>query len=142
MAKLNPMTTHQIPIRIYYEDTDAGGIVYHANYLRFAERGRTEWLRDRGFSNSALRTDCGILIVVKTMEIDYKRPAVLDDSLILETAVIETGNTSLRLVQRLYRDDAEICVMNVTLVCVAVQSGKPVRWPTQVLETLNPQQGN
>ena len=140
-AKNADMTAHQIPIRVYYEDTDAGGIVYYANYLRFAERGRTEWLRALDLHNSTLRATCGILIVVKALEIDYKKPAVLDDSLVLETSVLEIGVTSMKMAQILRRDGIEICTMKVTLVCVAADGGRPTRWPTTVTAVLQHSEG-
>lgn len=133
------MTAHQIPIRIYYEDTDAGGVVYHANYLKFAERGRTEWLRARGLSNSELLAQCGILIVVKAIEIDYKKPARLDDSLMLDTRVLEIGGTSMLMSQILRRDDADVCVMSVTVVCVSSDTGRPTRWPDMLHAVLQDQ---
>lgn len=128
------MSSHTIPIQVYYEDTDAGGVVYYANHLRFAERGRTEWLRSLGLNNSELRATCGILIVVKTVEIDYKKPARLDDSLTLETTLLEMGATSMKMRQILRKDQDEIAVMNITLVAVNELTGRPHRWPDIVLK--------
>lgn len=138
---MTALFSHQIPIRVYYEDTDAGGVVYYANHLRFAERGRTEWLRARGLNNSELRAQCGILIVVKAAEIDYKKPARLDDSLTLETNLLETGATSMKMRQILRKELDEICVMDITLVCVAETTGRPHRWPETVLAALNKNEG-
>jgi acyl-CoA thioester hydrolase len=140
-SDMTAANSHQIPIRVYYEDTDAGGVVYYANHLRFAERGRTEWLRALGLNNSELRAQCGILIVVKTAEIDYKKPARLDDSLTLDTQLLETGATSMKMRQILRKDRDEIAVMNITLVCVAEATGRPQRWPEPVLMALNKNEG-
>ena len=130
------MSSHNLPLRVYYEDTDAGGIVYYANYLKFAERGRTEWLRDLGFHNSTLRAECGILIVVKAAEIDYIKSAVLDDSLVLETRVDSVGGSSLKMTQFVTRGDDLICTMKIVLVCVSAQTMRPARWPQNLREKL------
>jgi tol-pal system-associated acyl-CoA thioesterase len=127
---------HSIDLRVYYEDTDAGGIVYYANYLRFAERGRTEFLRSLGYENRQLTDQCGILIVVKTVEIDYKKPAHLDDCLVLTTTIVKSGVTSLQMSQVFTRDGVEICALLVTLVCVATSHLRPTRWPEPLLTDL------
>lgn len=132
----NNMSAHNFPIRIYYEDTDAGGIVYYANYLRFAERARTELLRAHNLESAHLREQCGILIVVKHVEIDYKKSARLDDSLILETTIDQIGATSMTMRQIVCRDGVELCAMNVTLVCIAAASARPVRWPDIIVNAL------
>lgn len=126
------MMTHELPIRIYYEDTDTGGVVYYANYLKFAERGRTELLRARGLENSVLQSTCGILIVVKHVEIDYKKPARLDDSLLIKTSVVDIGASSVKMAQSVYRDAELICQVDVVLVCISAATGRPVRWPKQL----------
>lgn len=106
-------------IRIYYEDTDAGGVVYHANYLGYFERARTEFLRERGLSVKGLHETGSIFPVVR-LEIDYRAPAVLDDLLDVETEVFEVGKTSFTLAQRARRvSDGKLLVEGkVTLVCV------------------------
>ena len=88
------MTHHSIDIRIYYEDTDAGGVVYHASYLKFGERGRTEFLRSLGHENSQLTQEEGILFVVKHIDIEYHKPAFLDDFLRQDTAIEAIKNSS------------------------------------------------
>lgn len=130
------MTKHTLPFRIYYEDTDAGAIVYYANYLKYAERGRTELLRERGVSCSALHDQCGILIVVKAVEIDYKRPARLDDSLHLVSSVLEIGGSSMKLEQTVWREEDEICRMKIVLVCISAETMRPVRWPIAVTDKI------
>lgn len=123
---------HSIDIRIYYEDTDAGGIVYHANYLNFAERGRTEFLRHTGFDNSDIHNNQGVMFVVRHIEIDYLKPALLDDFLQLETTIIELKNSSFIMHQRAIRNGELIADMRVVLVCVDTKSYKPVRLPENV----------
>lgn len=126
--------SHSIDLRVYYEDTDAGGIVYHANYLKFAERGRTEYLRAAGFSNSGVQKEHGILFVVRKAETDYLLPAYLDDELTLETSIEFIKNSSFAMRQKLFRhkNDANpvlIADMLITLVCVDTINYRPVRIP-------------
>jgi len=106
-------------VRIYYEDTDAGGVVYHANYLGYLERGRTEFLRDRGVSVRQLADD-GCVFPVVRIEIDYRASAVLDDLLRVETEVVAVGKTSFTVRQTIMRpiDDRTLVQAVVTLVCV------------------------
>jgi len=120
--------------RIYYEDTDAGGVVYHARYLGFFERGRTEFFRDRGFSVRQLHEE-GRLFPVVRMEIDFRFPARLDDLVRVETELAEAGKTSFIMLQRLYRVDDEKLLAGgrVTLVCVD-KDMKPKRLPTRLRE--------
>lgn len=130
------MTQHLWPMRVYYDDTDAGGIVYYANYLKFAERARTEWLRSIGLQSSDLRRDHNVLIVVKTAALDYMAPARLDDALVVETTVTKLGGSSMTLAQNVVKDSAVICSMNIVLVCVDAGTGRPVRWPPLVAERI------
>lgn len=117
-----------IDIRVYYEDTDAGGIVFYANYLRFAERGRTEYLRNLGFENKSLMDTQGVIFVVRKVTADYLAPAYLDDMLRLETVVTELKNASFTMRQSLFRHNELIFCVDVILVCVD-RAGKPVRLP-------------
>ena len=94
------MTAFEFPIRIYWEDTDAGGIVFYANYLKFFERARTEWLRALGLSQHALREETGGMFVVTAAQLQYHRPARLDDELIVTAALQDTGRASLTIVQQ------------------------------------------
>jgi acyl-CoA thioester hydrolase len=131
------MTKHHEPFtihaRVYYEDTDAGGIVYHANYLKFAERGRTEYLRAIGWDRRRVEKEFGIGFIVRHAEIDYKAPAKLDDLLTVKTSVASIGNTSMTLQQDIWRDDKLLAAMKVTVVAVNAE-GKPVRFPSQIRE--------
>jgi acyl-CoA thioester hydrolase len=123
--------THRFPLRVYYEDTDAAGIVYHANYLRFAERARTELVRSLGFEQERLRRDTGIVFAVRRCTADYRAPAHLDDALIVETRIARLGGASLGLDQRIRRDDRELVRLDVEIVCLAA-SGRPSRLPREL----------
>lgn len=115
--------------RIYYEDTDAGGVVYHGRYPGFFERGRTEFFRDRGLSVQQLH-DEGLLLPVVRMEIDFRYPARLDDLVRVETKLARAGNTSFTMIQKLLRakDEKLLAEGVVTLVCVDSEM-KPKRLP-------------
>jgi len=122
--------------RIYYEDTDAGGVVYHANYLGYFERGRTEYFRERGLSVAELARDGHVFPVVR-LEIDYRAPAVLDDLVRVETEVLKIGKTSFTLGQQVVRsfDDKLLACGKVTLVCVS-PAMKAKRLPKELLQVL------
>ncbi len=126
------MTHHSMDIRVYYENTDAGGVVYHANYLNFGERGRTEFLRHLGHENNELEREFGIIFVVRHIEIDYHKPAFLDDLLRLDTSIDSIKNTSFIMRQSLFNKDEMIADMKVALVCVNTNTIKPMRLPEAV----------
>lgn len=119
------------PVRVYYEDTDAGGIVYHANYLKFAERGRTEYLRLLGYDHQKVRTEHNLILVVRHAEIDYHAPARLDDLLEVCTEVDNIGNTSIDLKQGVFRADRLLAALKITVVAIT-PDGKPLRLPPQL----------
>lgn len=125
--------------RIYYEDTDAGGVVYHARYLGFFERGRCEFLRKRGLSVGELAA-CGCIFPVVRLEIDYRAPALLDDLVRVETEVLEVGKTSFAVGQQVVRvPDGKVLVAGrVTLVCVG-PGMKPKRLPGELITALAPE---
>ena len=131
---------HINPIRVYYDNTDAGGIVYHGQYLNFAERSRTEFLRHAGFENSAIHHGRGVMFVVRHIEIDYLAPAYLDDILHVETTIREIRSSSFIMHQRIVRPDsgnpkaeqAVIADMRVGLVSVDTKTVRPVRLPEDV----------
>lgn len=127
---------HQHEIKVYYEDTDAGGIVYYANYLKYAERGRTEYLRSLGFENTSLEAEYGILFVVRHVEADYLASARLDDSLVLETEVIELKNASFAMKQVVFCHQKPIFKMKVVLVAVN-NDKKPVKLPEKLKDSLS-----
>lgn len=123
---------HSINIRVYYEDTDAGGVVYHASYLKYGERGRTEFLRAIGFENSDLMSNEGIVFVVRHIHADYLAPARLDDHLELKTIVKNIKNTSMIMTQTVYNQGQPVFSMDVTLVCVDAENFRPARFPGKV----------
>jgi acyl-CoA thioester hydrolase len=124
-----PGGLHRYPVRVYFEDTDAGGVVYHANYLRFAERARTEALRAMGLPHSEMMLRHGMIFVVRRVELDYQRPARLDDALVIETSTVSVGGASARLRQRIARGDETLVVVDVTLVSVRQETGRAERMP-------------
>lgn len=125
MPDLEP---HRLPIRVYYEDTDAGGIVYHASYLRFAERARTEFLRSLGMDHATLLAEHGGFFVVTRIEIDFRRPALLDDVLAVETTVASTTRARLVMRQIVTRGQEALAEMLVTLAFLSRQH-RPLRLP-------------
>ena len=131
------MTVFQWPVRVYYEDTDAGGVVYYANYLKFFERGRTEWLRALGFGQQALMRDAAIVFAVRHVEIDYLQPARFDDALLVETGIAAQSKVSITFSQRLVRDGRELSRATVKVVCLDKDSFKPVAIPANIIEKLN-----
>lgn len=125
---------HRIAFRVYYEDTDFSGFVYHANYLRFLERARTELLREVGLDQSRLHRETGGLVfVVARMKIDFLRPARMDDWIIVETAPKRVRGV-LELVQKVFRD--EELLLEAEVVVAAVQDGRAVRLPAEVRQAL------
>lgn len=124
-------------IRVYYEDTDAGGVVYHSNYLKYFERGRTEYLRERGLSVGDL-AQRGFIFPVVHLEIDYRAPALHDDLLRVETEVLEVGKTSFTLGQQVVRviDGKLLADGKVKLVCVG-PGMKAKRLPEELLQAIN-----
>lgn len=116
--------------RVYWEDTDGGGIVYYANYLRFLERARTEWLRSLGFSQLKLAEEPGVLFAVVSLNIEYRRPARLDDELIITCEPAIEGSASVRFAQRIYRGADELLVeASVRVACVDARTLRPKRLP-------------
>ncbi|NCT41615.1 MAG: tol-pal system-associated acyl-CoA thioesterase [Alphaproteobacteria bacterium] len=131
------MNAHILDIRIYYEDTDAGGIVYHSNFLNFAERARCELLREVGYECSKIEQDLGFLFVVKHADIEYIKPARLDDALQVKTTLESMRNSSFQMRQIVQKDGQDLCNMLITLVCVETNEIKPVRFPDILREKLN-----
>ncbi len=123
------MTAHELPVRVYYEDTDAAGIVYHANYLKFAERGRTEFLRDVGFDHQTLAEVYGLVFAVAHCDTDFVRPARLDDLLLVRTVVLAARGARLELEQTVLRADATIARLAVTLAILDRVAMRPKRLP-------------
>lgn len=118
-----------LPVRIYYEDTDAGGVVYHASYLRFMERARTEWLREKGFELDKLEQDYGFLFAVRSANIDYLQPARLNDLLNIHVSIARLGKASLDIEHAIYRDDTLLCRAMIKLAGLAVDTFRPLAIP-------------
>ncbi|MDX1739062.1 MAG: tol-pal system-associated acyl-CoA thioesterase [Alphaproteobacteria bacterium] len=123
--------THKLPIRVYYEDTDAGGIVYHSCYVNFAERGRTEFLRAVGFNQSRLVEEVGVLFAVRSMEIDFKKPARLDDLVVLETRCEKFKGASFIMDQKIYLKDELLIDIKVRIACVSTDL-RPCKIPEAI----------
>lgn len=124
------MSLHRFPVRVYYEDTDLAGIVYYANYLKFIERARSEWVREIGVDQRAMKAQ-GVVFAVKRVEADYIVPAAFEDDLVIETTPLSMTPARLVLSQAVKRDDTNLFQSKITLVAIG-QAGKPVRLPDQL----------
>ena len=124
------------PVQVYWEDTDAGGVVYHSQYLNFMERARTEFLRSLGLMQTALRDDLGVLFVVRDIQIRFKKPAKFDDVLKVNTALIKVGRSLLEFEQNIYRGDEHLIAAKVDVVCIGADSFRPVSIPGQMMSLL------
>lgn len=120
------------PVRVYYEDTDAGGVVYHSRYLNFMERARTEWLRASGFTQSTLTQQEQVLFVVHSMQLQFKKPARLDDELQVFSQLMEMGRGSFSCRQQIMRDDTVLIEAQVKVACVNADSFKPTGIPARI----------
>ena len=126
------------PIRVYHEDIDAGGVVFHANYLRYMERARTEWLRKWGFEHCRLVEECGIMFVVHTLSIKYHRPMKLDDLIEVRSRITGTGGASLYFEQTINKGDQSlICNADIRIACLNAGTFKPVSLPREILTEIN-----
>jgi len=121
-------------VRVYYEDTDFSGRVYHASYLRFLERGRTEWLRGRGFAHRELAETSGVAFAVRSLQIEFLAPALMDDLLRVETSVAKARGASIEFGQRILRGDREL--VTATVRAVAIRDGRPARIPASLRRLL------
>lgn len=130
------MKAHSIDIRVYYEDTDAGGVVFYGSYMRFCERGRTELLRAINVNNSDIFESDGVFFVVRKLTADYFLPALLDDMLTLTTSVERIGGASMDMKQVLTRDGVKIFEMDVVMVCIDTNK-RPAKWPDVIRNGLS-----
>jgi acyl-CoA thioester hydrolase len=130
------MSTFEFPIRIYWEDTDAGGIVFYANYLKFFERARTEWLRAAGVEQHQLREDTGVMFVVAATSLRYLAPARLDDLLTITVEPQPAGRASLVVRQRALRGDTLLVEGEIRIGCVRADDLKPQRLPDPVVAAI------
>jgi acyl-CoA thioester hydrolase len=125
------------PARVYWEDTDGGGVVYYANYLRFLERARTEWLRSLGFVQTELAKDPGIMFVVASVNIEYRRPARLDDSLEIICTCEQESAACLRFDQRILKGQLLLVTASARVACLDAKTFRPKRLPTAIVEALS-----
>ena len=127
------------PVRVYYEDTDSGGVVYYANYLKFMERARTEWLRQFGFEQDELIHNEGVIFAVRSVQVDYLLPARFNDELSVSAKLIEQGRASLTIEQKISRvaDSSLLCKGSVKIVSLRPDSFKPCAIPDQIKQQIN-----
>lgn len=130
-------TVFSIPIRVYYEDTDTGAVVYYANYLKFMERARTEWLRALGFEQDELSRRDGILFAVRSARIDFIKPARFNDLLQATVQVAQRGKASITFAQQIRRESLTLCEGEVKVACLDVATFMPRPIPEHVRERLN-----
>ena len=127
------MTSHSqiftLPIRVYFQDTDAGGVVYHASYVNFMERARTEWMRSFGFTNAGLMKELGVVFVVRSLKLDYLKPALLDDLLSVSAQLKDVGRSRVTLHQTVTRGEDLLVEAEINLVSISLESFKPVSVP-------------
>ena len=136
MAEAPIHATFAWRLRVYWEDTDAGGVVFYANYLKFFERARTEWLRSLGFSQEQLRLDTGVMFVVTDTSVRYRQPARLDEELLISVRVVEQGRASLVIDQQAHRADTLLVDGRIRIGCVDSHTFVPRRIPPFILERM------
>ena len=124
------------PIRVYYEDTDAGGVVYHTNYIKFMERARTEWLRSLGFEQDELRDDHGVIFAVRSVQADYNLPAKFNDELMVSCKVIKFGKASITIEQEVMRKNNILCKGIIKVASLDNKSFRPKAMPESLYEKL------
>lgn len=131
-AQQTPLFTFDFPQRVYFEDTDAGGVVYHAQYIKFLERARTEWLRHLGFNNSDLERRYKMLFIVSEVAAEFVKPARLDDSVVISVAIENLGRVRCTFQQEIRRDDELLVKARVVVASVSADSFKPIEIPPDV----------
>jgi acyl-CoA thioester hydrolase len=129
---------HRYRCRVYYEDTDAGGVVYHARYLGFAERARTEAMRDAGIPHAALTAEHGLIFMVRRIEMEYLRPARIDEELEVVTESLALGAATATIRQDFRAGDRHLVALRIELACVRQSDGKPARIPSRWRDGLAP----
>ncbi|MBK7490736.1 MAG: tol-pal system-associated acyl-CoA thioesterase [Nitrosomonas sp.] len=125
-----------LPVRVYYQDTDAGGVVYHSTYLNFMERARYEWLRALGFNVHSMVEVHNMLFMVRSLEVEYLKPAILDNLLHVSVAVTEVGRSRIALFQEIICNHVKLVSATIQVVCVGVDTLKPVRIPAPLREKI------
>ncbi|PKM45912.1 MAG: tol-pal system-associated acyl-CoA thioesterase [Gammaproteobacteria bacterium HGW-Gammaproteobacteria-1] len=126
------MSTFDWPVRVYYEDTDSGGLVYYANYLKFMERARSEWLRSLGFEQDALIRDAAVIFAVRSVQVEYLRPARFNDALTVSAAVVQSGGASITFAQEVRRGDEVLCSGTVKIASLDAVTLRPKPVPAQI----------
>jgi acyl-CoA thioester hydrolase len=126
----------RLPLRVYWEDTDAGGIVFYANYLKFFERARTEWLRSLGVQQQALRDETGAMFVVSDTQVRFLRPARLDDLLQVSARLLGAGRASMQIAQQAWRGEELLAEGDIRIGCVDAATLRPRRIPESILHVL------
>lgn len=122
---------HRFKLRVYYEDTDLAGIVYYANYLKFIERARSEWVREIGVDQAKMKAENDLVFAVRRVEADYLMPAKFDDLLEVQTKVVDVSGAKLELSQDVLRGDDRLFASKVTLICLT-GTGRPTRFPAEI----------
>lgn len=128
---------HHFPLRVFYEDTDAAGLVYYANYLKFVERARTEMMRLLGVTHSLMNRDTGLVFVVRRCEVDYRQPARLDDEIVIKTRMLRLGGASIELEQLVTLQGETLVRAMLRLACIDAE-GRPGRLPAAIRDVLVP----
>ncbi|MEW6513763.1 MAG: tol-pal system-associated acyl-CoA thioesterase [Pseudomonadota bacterium] len=126
--------TGKLPVRIYYEDTDAGGVVYYANYLKYLERGRTEFIRALGVEQRVLAAETGLAFAVRSLSAEYLKPALLDDELVVTTAVEALGRAQVTFAQSVARGEEILLTASVRVACLDLAAGRPAAMPKSLHE--------
>ncbi|OUR65933.1 tol-pal system-associated acyl-CoA thioesterase [Methylophaga sp. 42_25_T18] len=127
------MTEFDWPIRVYYEDTDSGGVVYHSNYLNFMERARTEWIRSLGFEQDELITQHQCLFAVHSMQLNFRKPARFNDALTVRSYLVKAAGASMEFEQKIFRDDELLCEAVVKIACLDSDRFRPRSIPAFIL---------
>lgn len=135
---MHSTTTFNWPVRVYYEDTDAGGVVYHSNYLNFMERARTEWLRALGFEQPQVKADLGVIIVVHSLSVEFKGPAYFNDMLEVQCKLTKIGRGSIEMEQKTTREHQVLIKAQVKLAFVNADTFKPVGIPVAIKTAMLP----
>ncbi len=131
-AQQTPLFTFDFPQRVYFEDTDAGGVVYHAQYVKFLERARTEWLRYLGFTNSELERNYKMLFIVSEIAVEFVKPARLDDAVNISVAIENLGRVRVTFHQEIRRGEDILVKARVAVACVAAETFKPIEIPMEL----------
>lgn len=126
------------PVRVYYEDTDAGGVVYHSNYLNFMERARTEWLRALGFEQPQVKAELGVIIVVHSLAVEFKAPAYFNDMLAVHCKLTKIGRGSIEMEQRILREHHQLIKAQIKLAFVNAETFRPVAIPAAIKAAMLP----